>query len=67
MKVFEHFVRNRGRLGASGFYVDWSKLIFLEYNANGQFVFLDYNNQFGLLDAVVDYLLEKTSLAATQA
>jgi hypothetical protein len=37
-----------------------SKLIFLEYNANGQFVFLDYNNQFGLLDAVVDYLLEKS-------
>jgi hypothetical protein len=47
--------------------VDWgrldfmwtgSKLIFLEYNANGQFVFLDQTNQFGLLDAVEQYLLE---------
>jgi hypothetical protein len=53
--------------------VDWgrldfmwtgSKLIFLEYNANGQFVFLDDNNRFGLLDAVVDYLLEKSHTAA---
>ena len=39
--------------------VDWgrldfmwtgSKLVFLEYNANGEFVFLDLKNQFGLLD-----------------
>jgi hypothetical protein len=46
--------------------VDWgrldflwtgSKLIFLEYNANGQFVFLDHKEQFGLLDCVVEYLL----------
>ena len=46
--------------------VDWgrldfmwtgSKLVFLEYNANGQFVFLDLKNQFGLLDCVVEYLL----------
>ena len=46
--------------------VDWgrldfmwtgSKLVFLEYNANKQFVFLDLKNQFGLLDCVVEYLL----------
>jgi hypothetical protein len=52
--------------------VDWgrldfmwtgSELIFLEYNANGQFVFLDHNNRFGLLDAVVEYLLEKSHAA----
>ena len=39
--------------------VDWgridflwtgSKLIFLEYNANGQFIFLDNKNEFGILD-----------------
>lgn len=33
-----------------------NKLIFLEYNANGQWVFLDYHNQYGLLDQVVKYL-----------
>jgi hypothetical protein len=47
--------------------VDWGRLdfmwtgvelIFLEYNANGQFVFLDQKNQFGLLDAVEQYLLK---------
>jgi hypothetical protein len=47
--------------------VDWgrldfmwtgSKLLFLEYNANGQFAFLDYENKFGIVDHVVDYLLE---------
>jgi hypothetical protein len=47
--------------------VDWGRLdfmwtgaelIFLEYNANGQFVFLDQENRFGLLDAVEQYLLE---------
>jgi hypothetical protein len=46
--------------------VDWgrldfmwtgSKLVFLEYNANGQFAFLDLKNQFGMLDRVVAYLL----------
>lgn len=45
--------------------VDWGRidfmlheddLIFLEFNANGQWVFLDYENKFGLLDAVIDYL-----------
>jgi hypothetical protein len=49
--------------------VDWGRLdfmwtgtelIFLEYNANGQFVFLDQNNQFGLVDAVVQYLFEQS-------
>jgi hypothetical protein len=32
------------------------ELIFLEYNANGQFFFLDTKNQYGLKDAVVEYL-----------
>lgn len=31
-------------------------LVFLEYNANGQWVFLDYHNKYGLLDTVIDYL-----------
>lgn len=33
-----------------------NELIFLEYNANGQWVFLDYHNQYGLLNQVVKYL-----------
>lgn len=32
------------------------KLIFLEFNANGQWVFLDYSNEDGLLEAVTQYL-----------
>ena len=45
--------------------VDWGRLdfmqtgdnyVFLEYNANGQWVFLDYENRHGLLDTVCDYL-----------
>ena len=31
-------------------------LIFLEYNANGQWVFLDYHEKYGILDAVADYI-----------
>jgi len=31
-------------------------LIFLEFNANGQWVFLDYDFKYGLLDCVVEYL-----------
>jgi hypothetical protein len=31
-------------------------LVFLEYNANGQWVFLDFDDKHGLLDAVVRYL-----------
>ena len=31
-------------------------LIFLEYNANGQWVFLDYHEKYGILDAVVEYI-----------
>jgi hypothetical protein len=47
--------------------VDWgrldflwtgSNLVFLEYNANGQFGFLDPKHEFGILDGVVDYLLK---------
>lgn len=33
------------------------ELFFLEYNANGQWVFLDYTNKAGLVDAVCQYLL----------
>ena len=32
------------------------KLIFLEYNANGQWVFLDYTQKYGLIEAVIEYL-----------
>jgi len=48
--------------------VDWgridflwtgSKLVFLEYNANGQFIFLDFQDHFGLLDCVVKYLTDQ--------
>ena len=38
------------------------ELIFLEYNANGQWVFLDYNNRHGLLDAVADWLTRGMTL-----
>jgi hypothetical protein len=34
------------------------KLIFLEYNANGQWVFLDYTQKYGLIEAVTDYLAD---------
>jgi glutathione synthase/RimK-type ligase-like ATP-grasp enzyme len=46
--------------------VDWGRidfmrsnsgeLIFLEYNANGQWVFLDFQNEDGLLDCVARYI-----------
>lgn len=45
--------------------VDWGRmdlmrrddeLVFLEYNANGQWVFLDYQQKYGLLRSVVKYL-----------
>jgi hypothetical protein len=47
--------------------VDWGRydfmlcsetnnLVFLEYNANGQWTFLDVHNEYGLLDQVVHYL-----------
>jgi hypothetical protein len=35
---------------------DSDELVFLEFNANGQWVFLDYHNQHGLLDTVVNWL-----------
>lgn len=47
--------------------VDWGRmdlmrrddaLVFLEYNANGQWVFLDYHGKHGLVDAVVRYITE---------
>ena len=50
--------------------VDWGRidflwtgveLIFLEYNANGQFIFLDEENKFGVIDAAVDYLLRDSA------
>ena len=34
-----------------------SSLIFLEFNANGQWVFLDYHNRVGMIEAVSNYLL----------
>jgi hypothetical protein len=46
--------------------VDWGRydfmlndngdLVFLEFNANGQFVFLDYWDKHGVMDAVIEYL-----------
>ncbi len=33
------------------------ELVFLEYNANGQWVFLDYQQKYGLLRSVVKYLV----------
>jgi hypothetical protein len=36
-------------------------LVFLEYNANGQFMFLDEKDEYGLLDATVEYLSEKSN------
>ncbi|CAN1516719.1 GRASP_SAV_5884, ATP-grasp ribosomal peptide maturase, SAV_5884 family [Methylophilaceae bacterium] len=47
--------------------IDWGRidflerngdLIFLEYNANGQWVFLDYENKMGLVEKVCNYLCE---------
>jgi hypothetical protein len=48
--------------------VDWGRydfmldtnnqFVFLEFNPNGQWVFLDYHNKYGLMDAVVRYLTE---------
>ena len=35
------------------------ELVFLEYNANGQWVFLDYSNKYGLVDTVVEYLTKQ--------
>ncbi len=37
------------------------KLIFLEFNANGQWVFLDFENKTGIVDHVCEYLLSKPS------
>jgi hypothetical protein len=34
------------------------KLIFLEYNANGQWAFLDYTQKYGLIEAVIEYLTD---------
>lgn len=37
---------------------DTEGLVFLEFNANGQWVFLDYHNKYGLLDCFIDWLNE---------
>lgn len=42
--------------GRLDFMREGEELVFLEFNANGQWVFLDYEEKFGLLDSVVDYL-----------
>ena len=34
------------------------KLIFLEYNANGQWALLDYTQKYGLIEAVIEYLTD---------
>jgi hypothetical protein len=34
------------------------ELVFLEYNANGQWVFLDYSGEDGLVEAVCNYLYQ---------
>ena len=48
------------KVGVSWGRIDFMKqkneLIFLEFNANGQWVFLDYSGEDGLLDFVVKYL-----------
>ena len=49
--------------------VDWGRLdlmngrdnfIFLEFNANGQWVFLDYTGEIGLVKTVANYLQPKS-------
>ena len=43
--------------GRYDFMLDYQDEIhFLEFNANGQWVFLDFKEKYGLLDTVVDYL-----------
>lgn len=44
--------------GRYDFMLDEAKdeLVFLEYNANGQWLFLDYRKKHGLLDATIDWL-----------
>jgi hypothetical protein len=46
--------------------IDWGRLdlmtnkdnfVFLEFNANGQWVFLDYTGEIGLVKTVANYLL----------
>lgn len=51
--------------------VDWGRIdlmrdadgrsVFLEFNANGQWAFLDPDHRIGLADAVVDYLTDRSS------
>jgi len=43
--------------GRFDFLEDESGLVFLEYNANGQWAFLDFHGNNGLIDAIVAYLL----------
>jgi hypothetical protein len=49
---------NWGRLD---FMREKDKLVFLEFNANGQWVFLDYSGEDGLLGAVTNFLLPNTN------
>lgn len=60
-KTDEHIAAFLSDVGVDWGRIDFmwtgSELIFLEYNANGQFAFLDPNDEFGLVDAVVNYLL----------
>lgn len=54
--------------------VDWGRLdlmrkneelVFLEFNANGQWVFLDYANEDGLLDSTIQYITSTPQINAT--
>ena len=47
--------------GRLDFMTSGSKLVFLEFNANGQWLFLDYSGEDGLLDTVVNYLLPSSN------
>ncbi len=59
-KAVVAFLRKIGvEWGRLDFLWTGSKLVFLEYNANGQFVFLDLKDKLGILDCVVEYLLKK--------
>ena len=57
---------NKIKAFCSSIKVDWGRLdfmrrdgelVFLEYNANGQWMFLDYHEEDGILTSVLDYLL----------
>jgi hypothetical protein len=42
-------------------FLEWGELIFLEFNANGQWTFLDPLDKIGLVGEVTEYLLDRKS------